>query len=64
MIRKTDELSSRVDEDDWMKNIYRHPQRQSLQLEKRYHMGHDQCSLVVCLLESGLWEPLIAGENS
>lgn len=63
MSRKTDELSSRVGEDDWMKNIYRHPQRQGLQLEKRYHMGHDLFSLGVCLLELGLWEPLIAVEN-
>lgn len=63
MSRKTDELSSRLGEDDWMKNIYRHPQRQGLQLEKRYHMGHDLYSLGVCLLELGLWEPLIAAEN-
>ncbi|MCJ1349248.1 hypothetical protein MMC31_007484 [Peltigera leucophlebia] len=64
MSRKIDELSSRVGEDDWMKNIYRHPQRQGLQLEKRYHMGHDLYSLGVCLLELGLWEPLIARENN
>lgn len=63
MSRKTDELSSRVGEDDWMKNIYRHPQRQGLQLEKRYHMGHDLYSLGICLLELGLWEPLIVVEN-
>lgn len=63
MSRKTDELSSRVGEDDWTKNIYRHPQRQGLQLEKRYHMGHDLYSLGICLLELGLWEPLIAVEN-
>ena len=63
MSRKTDELSSRVGEDDWMKNIYRHPQRQGLQLEKRYHMGHDLYSLGICLLELGLWEPLIAVGN-
>lgn len=43
--------------------FYRHPQRQGLQLEKRYHMGHDLYSLGVCLLELGLWEPLIAAEN-
>lgn len=63
MSRKTDELSSREGEDDWMKNIYRHPQRQGLQLEKRYHMGHDLYSLGVCLIELGLWEPLITAEN-
>lgn len=63
MSRKTDELSSRVGEDDWMQNIYRHPQRQGLQLEKRYHVGHDLYSLGVCLMELGLWEPLITAEN-
>ena len=63
MSRKIDELSSRLGEDDWMKNIYRHPQPQGLQLEKRYHMGHDLYSLGVCLLELGLWEPLITAEN-
>ncbi len=63
MSRKIDELSSRLGEDDWMKNIYRHPQHQGLQLEKRYHMGHDLYSLGVCLLELGLWEPLITAEN-
>lgn len=64
MTRKTDDLSSRLGEDDWTRNIYRHPQRQGLQLEKRYHMGHDLYSLGVCLLELGLWEPLISGQNS
>ena len=63
MSRKTDELSSRGGEDDWMKNIYRHPQRQGLQLEKRYHVGHDLYSLGVCLMELGLWEPLITADN-
>lgn len=63
MTRKTDELSSRLGEDDWTKNIYRHPQRQGLQSEKRYHMGHDLYSLGVCLLELGLWEPLISVQN-
>jgi hypothetical protein len=46
-----------------MENIYRHPQRQGLQLEKRYHMGHDIYSLGVCLLELGLWESLIKTAN-
>ena len=64
MARKMDELSSRLGEDDWIKNIYRHPQRQGLQLEKRYHMGHDLYSLGVCLLELGLWEPLIVRQGN
>ena len=59
MTRKINELSARSGENDWARNIYRHPVRHGLQLEKRYHMGHDLYSLGICLLELGLWEPLI-----
>ena len=46
-----------------MKDIYWHPQCQGLQLENRYHMGHDLYSLSVYLIELGFWEPLIRIEN-
>lgn len=59
MTRKVDELSARSGDSDWAKNLYRHPQRYGLQLEKRYHIGHDLYSLGICLLECGLWEPLL-----
>ena len=52
-------LSYRQGNDDWQQNLYRHPQRQGLHVEERYHAGHDIYSLGVCLLEIGLGEPLI-----
>jgi hypothetical protein len=39
MLRKADGVSSRRGENDWMKDMYRHPQRQGLQPEERYNMG-------------------------
>ena len=59
MLRKMDTPSSMVGEHDWQKDMYRHPKRHGLQPEQRYNMGHDIYSLGVCLLEIGLWEPLI-----
>ena len=52
-------LSYRQGDDDWERNLYRHPQRQGLHVEDRYHAGHDIYSLGVCLLEIGLGESLI-----
>ncbi len=60
MLRSTDMPSSMAGEQNWLKDIYRHPRRQGLQPEQRYNMGHDIYSLGVCLLEIGLWEPLVA----
>lgn len=59
MLRKLNDTSSRRGEDNWDKNIYRHPERQGLRPETRYNMGHDIYSLGVCLLEIGLWQSLI-----
>ena len=59
MLRKTDSPSSMVGEDDWLKDIYRHPGRHGLEPEERYNMGHDIYSLGVNLLTIGLWEPLV-----
>ncbi|MCJ1479086.1 hypothetical protein MMC13_007770 [Lambiella insularis] len=59
MLRKIDTPSSMVGENDWQRDVYRHPKRHGLQPEMRYNMGHDIYSLGVCLLEIGLWEPLI-----
>lgn len=63
MLREKEDPSSRVGDDDWLRNIYRHPERQGLQLETRYNLNHDVYSLGVCLLVIGLWEPLISREN-
>ena len=59
MLRKIDTPSSMVGENDWQRDMYRHPKRHGLQPEIRYNMGHDIYSLGVCLLEVGLWEPLV-----
>lgn len=59
LARTEDMLSYRQGDDDWQRNLYRHPQRQGLQVEERYHSGHDIYSLGVCLLEIGLGESLI-----
>ena len=44
---------------EWTENIYRHPERQGLQVQRRYNLGHDIYSLGVCLLELGLWDPIV-----
>ncbi|OQE19839.1 hypothetical protein PENSTE_c014G02999 [Penicillium steckii] len=46
-------------DDNWEKNIYRHPQRQGLQPEEVYSMRHDIYSVGVCLLEIGLWNSFV-----
>ncbi|KAH7370825.1 hypothetical protein BKA65DRAFT_489301 [Rhexocercosporidium sp. MPI-PUGE-AT-0058] len=58
MLRKMTDLSSRRGDLSWLRGIYQHPQRQGLQPQQRYHIGHDIYSLGVCLLEIGLWETL------
>ena len=42
-------------DEDWEKNLYRHPSRQGYTLGEQYSMQHDIYSLGVCLLEIGLW---------
>ena len=41
----------------WWQNIYRHPEVQDK--GRTYNMDHDIYSLGVCLLEIGLWNPLV-----
>ncbi|KAH9907800.1 hypothetical protein F4778DRAFT_447686 [Xylariomycetidae sp. FL2044] len=43
----------------WVQDIYRHPRRQGQHVQEKYNICHDIYSLGVCLLEIGLWEPLI-----
>ncbi|MCJ1391015.1 hypothetical protein MMC18_003876 [Xylographa bjoerkii] len=64
MLRKMDTPSSMTGENDWQRDMYRHPRRHGLQPERRYNMGHDIYSLGVCLLEIGLWEPLINRDHA
>ncbi|KAF3935467.1 hypothetical protein ABW20_dc0109452 [Dactylellina cionopaga] len=53
--RKEDEASSRSGDNEWYKNIYRHPTRQGMHLEVDFNMLHDIYSLGVVLLEIALW---------
>ena len=46
-------------DDDWEKNLYRHPSRQGNAPEAEYSMQHDIYSLGVCLLEIGLWASFV-----
>jgi serine/threonine protein kinase len=58
-IRLESGQTNRRGDADWHKNIYRHPERQGLDLAKPYIMQHDIYSLGVCLLEIGLWQSFI-----
>jgi len=58
-VRKEDEASSRTGDDDWEKNIYRHPERQGVHPEVDFNMLHDIYSLGVVLLEIALWRSLV-----
>jgi len=59
VLREAEGKTCRVGDDDWEKNLYRHPQRQGRSLQVDYEMRHDIYSLGVCLLEMGLWENFV-----
>ena len=59
VLREAEGKTSRKGDDDWEKNLYRHPQRQGISLHADYEMRHDIYSLGVCLLEIGLWESFV-----
>ncbi len=58
--------TSLMGDQDWEHNIYRHPERMGEFPAEEYRMQHDIYSLGVCLLEIGLWEPLVeyAGDEA
>lgn len=58
-VRKEDEASSRTGDNDWEKNIYRHPERQGVHPEVDFNMLHDIYSLGVVLLEIALWRSFV-----
>ena len=69
VIRAAGGISVKNRNDGWEEDIYKHPLRQMIGPipcgpVTRYNMGHDIYSLGVCLLEIGLWEPLIVKCNS
>lgn len=59
ILRNADGRSNLLGDDDWEKNLYRHPTRQSTSPEVYYEMRHDIYSIGVCLLEIGLWESFV-----
>ncbi|KAF5004411.1 hypothetical protein FDECE_9087 [Fusarium decemcellulare] len=63
VIRNVDGKTRRVGDDNWEKDVYRHPNRQGRSPEVDYEMRHDIYSLGVCLLEIGLWESFVAYET-
>jgi hypothetical protein len=61
--RKEDEASTRIGDDTWWKNLYRHPQRQGVHPEIDFNMLHDIYSLGVILLEIALWRSFALEET-
>ncbi|KAI1193563.1 hypothetical protein F5X97DRAFT_338823 [Nemania serpens] len=57
--RKVEGKTSRIGDDIWEKNLYRHPSRQGLNPNDEYVMQHDIYSLGVCLLELGLGKSFV-----
>ncbi|KAL7917767.1 hypothetical protein ACQKWADRAFT_331611 [Trichoderma austrokoningii] len=59
ILRDAEGKTNRLGDDDWEKNLYRHPQRQGKTLRTDYNMRHDMYSIGVCLLEAGLWSSFV-----
>ena len=59
IIRKEDQASGRIGDEDFQKNIYRHPERQGMHPESDFSMLHDIYSLGVVLLEIALWRSFV-----
>lgn len=53
----------RLGDNNWERNLYRHPQRQGGNPSSDYEIRHDIYSLGVCLLEIGLWESFVVYEK-
>ncbi|RYP45387.1 hypothetical protein DL769_011467 [Monosporascus sp. CRB-8-3] len=62
-LRREEDQTRLTGDTDWVKNLYRHPQRQGPRLRAPYVMQHDIYSLGVCLLEIGLWSSFVEYTN-
>jgi hypothetical protein len=58
-VRTAEGKTFRRADQDWEKNLYRHPRRRGAKPEVDYIMQHDVYSLGVCLLEIGLWQSFV-----
>ncbi|KIW72026.1 hypothetical protein PV04_00250 [Phialophora macrospora] len=61
--RKEEDVSTRIGDNAWWRNIYRHPQRQGVHPEIDFNMLHDIYSLGVVLLEIALWRSFVLEET-
>ncbi|KAK2611431.1 hypothetical protein N8I77_004770 [Diaporthe amygdali] len=59
VLRDVDGKTLRLGDDDWERNLYRHPRRQGDTPSVDYEIRHDIYSLGVCLLEIGLWDSFV-----
>lgn len=59
LARKEGGVSARTGDNEWHKNIYRHPQRNGVHLEVDFNMLHDIYSLGVVFLEIALWRSFV-----
>lgn len=64
VLRRAEGRTGRVGDDDWEKNLYRHPRRQGREPQDDFEMRHDIYSAGVVLLELGLWESFVRYEQS
>ncbi|KAI3342345.1 hypothetical protein F4824DRAFT_198230 [Ustulina deusta] len=58
--RKDEGRTYRIGDENWGKNLYRHPSRQGSEPSDEYIMQHDIYSLGVCLLEMGLGKSFVS----
>ncbi|KAF2968326.1 hypothetical protein GQX73_g5243 [Xylaria multiplex] len=58
--RREEGKTYRIGDDNWEKNLYRHPSRQGSKPNDEYIMQHDIYSLGVCLLEIGLGKSFVS----
>lgn len=61
--RHNQQETNRTGDNDWWRNLYRHPERQGTESIQRFIMQHDIYSLGVCLVEIGLWTSFVLNES-
>jgi hypothetical protein len=63
-VRTAEGITSRLGDDSWQRDLYRHPRRRGQAPEVDYIMQHDIYSLGVCLLEIGLWQSFVVQDDN
>ena len=62
--RKADGRTMRLGDNLWYRNLYRHSIRQGMQPSEDFVMQHDIYSVGICLLELGVFQPLIQYDSN